>query len=44
MRPEYGHECGVCYDLLGELFSGERQQLPDFIEDFRGVGNEVAVG
>ena len=43
MRPEYEHECEVCYDLLGELFNGERKQLPGFINDFRDIESKVAI-
>lgn len=35
--------CEVCYNLLGELFNGERQQLPEFIKDFRCVKDKVMI-
>lgn len=37
LKPHYSHQCEACYDLLGSLFPGETQELPQYLEDFRGV-------
>lgn len=39
LRPVYGHQCEVCYDLLGTLYREEVETLPWFLEEF-GRRNE----
>jgi len=40
LKPYYSHQCEVCYDLLGELFPQEVQDMPQYIEDFKGKSME----
>jgi hypothetical protein len=35
VKPYYSRHCEACYDLLGVLFPGEVQELPQYIKDFK---------